>query len=97
MKGISDRGWETVKPLIPEQGFKVGGRPRADDRNTLNAILWVKLQGKHWGDLPEEFGSYVTAWRRYVLWKKKGIWGKIVAKLIQLASTKEKNYLEKIK
>jgi transposase len=36
---LGDEQWELIVPLLPT--YKKRGRPRADDRRTLNGILWV--------------------------------------------------------
>ena len=58
------------------------GRPRADDRTTINAILYVLKTGCPWNDLPEEYGDDVTAWRRLKEWEEKGIWKRIMDALV---------------
>ncbi len=50
------------------------GRPRADDRRTLDAILFVLRTGCRWKDLPKELGSPTTAWRRLKEWEEAGVW-----------------------
>jgi len=50
------------------------GRPRADDRKTLDAILFVLRTGCRWCDLPKELGSASTAWRRLKAWEEAGVW-----------------------
>ena len=50
------------------------GRPRADDRRTLDAILFVLRTGCRWKDLPRELGSPTTAWRRLKEWEEAGVW-----------------------
>ena len=53
------------------------GRPRTDDRQTLNAILFVLRSGWRWEDLPKELGSPTTAWRRLKSWEEAGVWENI--------------------
>jgi transposase len=62
------------------------GRKRADDRKTINGILYVLITGCHWQDMPRRYGAYQTAWRRLKWWSKEGIWSQI------LASAQEKAY-----
>ncbi len=50
-----------------------GGRPRADDRSTLDAILYVLKICTPWNSFPQ-YGDDVTAWRRLKLWEEKGVW-----------------------
>jgi transposase len=55
--------WEFVEPFLPPKAKE--GRPRADDRQTVNAILYVLKTGIPWNDdLPDGYGDEVTAWRR---------------------------------
>lgn len=50
------------------------GRPRADDRKTLEGILWVLRSGARWQDVPREYGSPTTCWRRLREWEESGVW-----------------------
>jgi len=56
-----------------------GGRPRADDRRTLNAILYVRRTGCAWANLPAELGDEATAHRRWQEWQAAGLWERIAA------------------
>lgn len=59
------------------------GRPRADDRQTINGILYVLKTGIPWNDLPaEKYGDDVTARRRLKEWKEKGVWERIMDALV---------------
>lgn len=53
------------------------GRPRADDRGTLNGILYVLLSGCRWMDMPAAYGSHKTAWRRLKQWEQAGVWKRL--------------------
>ncbi|MHC1611517.1 MAG: transposase [Candidatus Methanospirareceae archaeon] len=60
---LSDEEWELIEPLLPPPAPT--GRPRADDRKTPNGIFYLLTTGCKWMDMPGEYGSYVTAWRRF--------------------------------
>jgi len=77
---LSDRQWERVRGLLPPP--KREGRPRADDRRTLEGILYVLRNGCRWHDLPEEFGSAVTCWRRLGTWQRDGTWSLLWPRLV---------------
>jgi transposase len=77
---ISDGGWEIITPLLPPPNKK--GRPRADDRQTFNGIVYVLRTGCAWMDMPERYGSYVTCWRRLRDWTHAGIWERIWQSLL---------------
>ena len=53
------------------------GRPRADDRKILNGILYVLRTGCRWEDVPPEYGSSTTCWRRLKAWEEDGTWDKV--------------------
>lgn len=72
---LSERQWERVQPLLPAPART--GRPRADDRQTVEAIIYVLRTGCRWQDLPREYGAPVTAWRRLRRWEEDGVWERI--------------------
>lgn len=76
--------WEQVKPIllkaVPVK--MVSGRPRQDDQQVLNGILWVCRTGAPWKDLPERYAPYQTCQCRFQEWVKLGVWEDI---LLQLA------------
>ena len=69
---LSDEQWARIQPLLPASRRE--GRPRADDRRTLEGILYVLRTGCRWNDLPQEYGSGVTCWRRLTQWERNGSW-----------------------
>jgi transposase len=69
---LRDNQWALIEPLLPAQ--KCRGRPRADDRRTLNGILWVLRSGARWKDLPPKYGSRSTCHRRLQEWQEQGVW-----------------------
>lgn len=71
-KRLSDQQWQAIEPLLPAPNRM--GRPRASDRQTLDAILFVLRSGCRWEDLPPELGSATTAWRRLKTWAEQGVW-----------------------
>jgi transposase len=72
---LTDRQWEKIKPHLPEpKKSRKGGRPPADNRACLEGILWVLRSGARWKDLPKEFPSPSTCWRRLNDWEEAGIW-----------------------
>ena len=74
-KKLSDQQWQVIEPLLPLPNRM--GRPRADDRQTLDAILFVLRSGCRWEDLPKELGSPTTAWRRLKSWEETAVWENI--------------------
>lgn len=75
MRDLSDAQWAILQPLLPPRNRV--GRLRADDRRTLNAILYVLRTGCAWRDLPEKYGDDSTAHRRLQKWQAEGVWQRI--------------------
>ena len=72
---LTDAQWEQIRPLLPKRPKRPqGGRPPADDRKVLEGILWILRSGARWQDLPEEFPSPATCWRRLRDWEERGVW-----------------------
>ncbi len=91
---LSDKQWEFIKPHIPPQPDV--GRKRADDRRTVNGILYVLNTGCRWRDMPRRYVAYQTAWRRLKLWSTVGVWNKILAAAQEHAYAIDKLSLEVI-
>src|SRR5215204_3705592 len=72
---LTDRQWARIRPLLPPPPRI--GRPRADDRRTLEAILYVLRIGCAWADLPSDLGDDATAHRRLRRWQAEGVWERV--------------------
>lgn len=72
---LSEAQWARIAPLLPKRGRNPkGGRPRADDRACLEGILWVLRTGARWRDLPKDYPSPATCWRRLAEWERAEVW-----------------------
>jgi transposase len=69
---VSDAMWEKLEPLLPE--LRSRGRPWRDSREVLEGVLWVLRSGARWKDLPSEYPSPSTCWRRLRRWEEDGTW-----------------------
>jgi transposase len=75
---LMDKQWEKIEPLLPKlKRNKKGGRPWSDNRKVLEGILWVLRTGARWQDLPDEYPSPSTCWRRLKLWEEEDLWSTI--------------------
>jgi len=90
MTALTDKQWAVLEPLLPRQNFAKGGRPRANDRKTLNGVLWILRTGAQWSELPRRYGAYATAWRRLKAWEEDGTWNKIWKRLLSVLSKEDK-------
>jgi transposase len=61
---LNDEQWTRVEPFVP--GGRKGRRgPRTNNRRFMDALIWMARSGGRWRDLPERYGNYQTAKRRY--------------------------------
>lgn len=88
MRDLTKRQWEVLQALLPAP--KKLGRPRADDRCTVNGILYVLRSGIAWEKMPRRYGSYVTCWRRHSQWSADGTWQRIWQTLLGMLDETER-------
>ena len=77
---ISDADWDRIKHLLPGQPGRHGGVAH-DNRQFINAVLWIARTGSPWRDLPERLGTWNSQWRRFDRWAKNDRFGAIVETL----------------
>jgi transposase len=86
---LTDEQWAVIEPQLPKR-IRKRGRPRNDDRQTLNGILYVLKTGCAWEDLPPEYGSDTTCWRRLNEWSQDGTWERIRRAILSELDAQEK-------
>ena len=80
---LTDAQWATIEPLLPRlPRTRRGGRPWIGNRAVIDGILWVLKTGARWCDLPSEYPSRSTCWRRLKRWDEDGTWLRIWRALI---------------
>lgn len=84
---LTDDQWECVEHLFDKPAQT--GRPPADRRHMLNAMLWIVRTGAPWRDLPEEFGPWQTVYHHFNRWTSEGKWDKILRCLKRAMSDTE--------
>ena len=87
--------WEILAPLlaIPSKEER-RGRPRRDDRDILDGILWILRSGCQWKDLPKRYPPYQTCHRRFAEWTQRGVFDEVLALLAQDMESRGKIRLE---
>jgi transposase len=81
---LTDEDWNRIAPKLPRaRRSPKGGRPRADDRQCLEGILWLLRTGARWRDIPIDLPSGSTCWRRLRDWADAGVLEDIQAALVQ--------------
>jgi len=79
---ITDKAWEQIAPLLPDNGRR-GGQWQ-EHCKVVNGILWKLRTGAPWRDLPERYGPWQTCYDRLVRWRRDGTW----ERLLEHAQTK---------
>ena len=81
---VTDAQWDLIKRLVPRPART--GRPREDEREVLNGILYVLHTGCRWEDLPHDIrASPQTCNRRLLEYQRRRVWQRMVADLLREA------------
>lgn len=81
---IPDELWQRLAPvLVIDKLRKKPGRPRANDRRLLEALIYLARTGAQWCALPPEFGPKSTAYDRFREWVEHGCLQKAWTVLLQ--------------
>jgi transposase len=78
---LSPEQWRLIEQLLPGKAGDPG-RSGSDNRQFVNGVLWILRSGAHWHDLPERYGKWKTAHKRFSRWAKAGVWERVFAHLI---------------
>jgi len=91
---LNDKQWNMMEQHIPKPAHT--GRPRYDDRNIINGIIYVLISGCRWIEMPKIYGDDSTANLRLRKWQEFGVWKKILRCAIKSAHRQNKINLQKI-
>ena len=69
---LTDAQWAVLQPLCPAAQRR--GRPPADPRTMINALLYVTRGGIQWRLVPKDFGPWQTVYGTFRRWKDAGLW-----------------------
>jgi predicted DNA-binding transcriptional regulator YafY len=72
---LTDEQWKQIESILPSPAPT--GRPRIDNRKTINGILWILKNRAAWSNLPRAYGAPATGHSRFQSWKQSGDWDKI--------------------
>jgi transposase len=84
---ISDKVWLLLEPHLPGKPGSWGGKAH-DNRRFINAVFWILRTGAPWRDLPPNYGGWSNTHRRFMRWRNKRIWEKILEKLVDMPDYK---------
>ncbi len=83
--------WLLIEPLFDKPPVvATRGRPRRDEREVMNGVLWILRCGARWCDLPERFPPYQTCHRRFQEWVKDGRLRRVLETLAEDLRTRGK-------
>ena len=69
--------WSRVYRAAP-----VSGGVAKDNRLFINAVFWIIRTGAPWRDLPPDLGEWSNTHRRFIRWRDKGVWERLLDLLI---------------
>jgi putative transposase len=72
---LTDEQFAVVEPFLPRP--KRTGRPPADLRRVLDAILYLVRTGCQWRMLPKDFPPWSTVHTWFRRWRRDGTWEKV--------------------
>jgi transposase len=77
---LSDAMWARIEPLLPSSNGKRGGR-WTDHRTVVEGIAWRFRAGTPWRDVPDDFGSWKTLWKRPDRWSGDSTWDRLLTEM----------------
>jgi transposase len=81
---LTDEQWSLVEPHLPIAA--VG--PLPDLRKHFNAVMWRFRTGSPWRDLPTEFGPWQSAYDRFRIWARQGVFQQLMEAVIAEAAAR---------
>ena len=78
---LSDQTWALLEPLLPGREGVWGGVAQ-NNREFLNAVIWILRCGAPWRDLPAAYGGWKNTHRRFCRWRDAGVWEALLEQLI---------------
>ena len=75
---LSEAQWARISRHIIGDARTRGSSGR-DNRMFVEGVLWIVRTGAPWRDLPEVFGTWNSAFRRFSRWSAKGVWHRMFA------------------
>ena len=72
---LTDAQWKLIEPMLPPP--KRRGRPRADLREIINALIYVARAGCSWRMLPHDLPPWPTVHKYAKRWQADGTWERV--------------------
>lgn len=78
---LSDAQWSLIEEALPRRTGRAG-RPFADARTMVEAIIYRYRCGIAWRDLPGVFGPWQTVWTWHRRLTAEGTWDLVLQRLL---------------
>ena len=72
--------WHRLESMLPGKTDDPG-HSGEDNRQFIEAVLWIARTGSPWRDLPAEFGRWNSVYKRFGRWSNNGVWQRAFAEL----------------
>ena len=73
---ICDAVWERIAPHLPGKSTD-RGVTASNNRLFMETVLWRVRTGSPWRDVPEKFGNWNSAFRRFRRWAENGVFERL--------------------
>jgi len=81
---VPDQLWEKIEPILTEHDPpKSTGRPRIDQREALDSLIFRMRTGCQWNQMPKEFPDDSSVHRTFQRWVELGVLDLIWERLIE--------------
>jgi putative transposase len=75
---ISNELWREIEKLLPVHLItKKGGRPRRNDRQIMEGLLYLLRTGCQWAEIPSKYGPKSTVYDRFREWQGADVFFKL--------------------
>ena len=71
---LTDAAWGRIAAVLSEVKSRRGAPPELEDRDFVEAVLYLARTGTPWRDLPGCFGNWDAVYQRFRRWQKAGRW-----------------------
>jgi len=76
-KMLRNDQWERIEHLLPGKASDRGVTAK-DNRQFVEAVLWIARTGSPWRDLPPQLGDWHNVYTRFSRWGKTGVWQRVI-------------------
>jgi transposase len=86
IKHLQDGQWDLIKDALPGKEGDIG-RSAQDNRQFVEAVIWIGKNGAKWRSLPKAYGKWYSVHKRFKRWADRGVWQIIFNTLAVSADT----------